>query len=175
MPGARLDYHDEIVRDCSWHPTQNTIVTTSFDGSVVQCVLSVGACSARVLLPQLSVCSPQARPLQPSLVLQGLCAGAGLYGLTACKPEPQRMLFATCSCEATCCRHAGGRRSRLSTRTQLRSAAGAAGDARSTRVQQRVQQWRICSVSACCVLLFCMLPCWAPPLWRLTLSWHQLE
>lgn len=33
---ARLSYHEEIVRDCSWHPTQPTLVTTSFDGSVVQ-------------------------------------------------------------------------------------------------------------------------------------------
>ena len=71
VPGARLDYHDEIVRDCSWHPTQNTIVTTSFDGSVVQCVLSYRVLSAHMSVSELSV-QPPGETLQPSLVLQGL-------------------------------------------------------------------------------------------------------
>lgn len=32
---GELKYHREVVRDCSWHPTQPLLVTTSFDGSVV--------------------------------------------------------------------------------------------------------------------------------------------
>ncbi|CAL8463196.1 g2730 [Coccomyxa elongata] len=32
----QLRYHHEIVRDLSWHPTEPMLVTTSFDGSVVQ-------------------------------------------------------------------------------------------------------------------------------------------
>ena len=32
----RLCYHSEIVRDLSWHPTQPLLVSTSFDGSLIQ-------------------------------------------------------------------------------------------------------------------------------------------
>ncbi len=32
----QLRYHHEIVRDLSWHPTEPMLVTTSFDGSMVQ-------------------------------------------------------------------------------------------------------------------------------------------
>jgi WD repeat-containing protein 23 len=32
----RLRYHHEIVRDLSWHPFEPMLVTTSFDGTVVQ-------------------------------------------------------------------------------------------------------------------------------------------
>ncbi len=32
----RLRYHREIVRDCSWHPYEPMLVTTSFDGAVVK-------------------------------------------------------------------------------------------------------------------------------------------
>ncbi len=32
----KLRYHHEIVRDLSWHPTEPMLVTTSFDGTVVQ-------------------------------------------------------------------------------------------------------------------------------------------
>jgi len=32
---GELKYHREVVRDCSWHPTQPLLATTSFDGSVV--------------------------------------------------------------------------------------------------------------------------------------------
>jgi hypothetical protein len=92
VPGARLDYHDEIVRDCSWHPTQNTIVTTSFDGSVVQCVPSCGFCSAHMSVSELPV-QPPGETLQPSHVLQGLCAVSRLFGVMTCIPEPQWSLF----------------------------------------------------------------------------------
>ena len=39
MTGRTVDqlrYHHEIVRDLSWHPTEPLLLTTSFDGSVVQ-------------------------------------------------------------------------------------------------------------------------------------------
>jgi WD repeat-containing protein 23 len=32
----RLRYHSEIVRDLSWHPTLPLLVTTSFDGTLIQ-------------------------------------------------------------------------------------------------------------------------------------------
>jgi WD repeat-containing protein 23 len=32
---AALAYHREIVRDCSWHPTQPMLATVSWDGSIV--------------------------------------------------------------------------------------------------------------------------------------------
>lgn len=32
----KLKYHSEIVRDLSWHPYEPMLVTTSFDGSVIQ-------------------------------------------------------------------------------------------------------------------------------------------
>jgi len=32
----KLKHHDDIVRDVSWHPTQSTLVTTSFDGTVLE-------------------------------------------------------------------------------------------------------------------------------------------
>lgn len=32
----KLRYHHEIVRDLSWHPSEPMLVTTSFDGTVVQ-------------------------------------------------------------------------------------------------------------------------------------------
>lgn len=33
---SKLQHHEDIVRDVSWHPTQPTIVSTSFDGTVQQ-------------------------------------------------------------------------------------------------------------------------------------------
>lgn len=33
---CRLDYHGDIVRDCSWHPYLPVITSISFDGTVVQ-------------------------------------------------------------------------------------------------------------------------------------------
>lgn len=32
----KLQYHTEVVRDCHWHPYLPMLVTTSFDGSVVE-------------------------------------------------------------------------------------------------------------------------------------------
>jgi hypothetical protein len=33
---AVLDYHEHVVRDCSWHPTKPLLCSVSWDGSVVQ-------------------------------------------------------------------------------------------------------------------------------------------
>ena len=33
---SKLEYHREVVRDCHWHPHLPMLVTTSFDGSVVE-------------------------------------------------------------------------------------------------------------------------------------------
>ncbi|XP_058076528.1 LEC14B protein-like isoform X2 [Magnolia sinica] len=33
---AKLDYHDLTVRDCSWHPTYPMLVSSSWDGMIVQ-------------------------------------------------------------------------------------------------------------------------------------------
>lgn len=126
VPGARLDYHDEIVRDCSWHPTQNTIVTTSFDGSVVQCVLQLhtpNSWSSSVVSGQ---CLMSAR-----VAANRECTATAFGDASPClfvvgivkRPSSTR----TTATSATAC-PAGGTRSRLSTRTQLRSAAGAAGE-----------------------------------------------
>ncbi len=35
-PAQELRYHKEIVRDLSWHPYLPMMVTSAFDGSVVQ-------------------------------------------------------------------------------------------------------------------------------------------
>lgn len=43
---SRLAYHQEIVRDCSWHPTQPSLVTASFDGTIVRCA---GVCSTKLV------------------------------------------------------------------------------------------------------------------------------
>ncbi len=32
----RLQYHSNLVRDCSWHPHRPELATVSWDGSVVQ-------------------------------------------------------------------------------------------------------------------------------------------
>ncbi|KAF3958724.1 hypothetical protein CMV_016396 [Castanea mollissima] len=33
---ARLDYHDEPVRDCNWHPVYPMIISSSWDGDIVK-------------------------------------------------------------------------------------------------------------------------------------------
>jgi hypothetical protein len=210
VPGARLDYHDEIVRDCSWHPTQNTIVTTSFDGSVVQCVTSEEVVnpepySAAPSSPPPSTAPSCSAPLQLNTLRCRHCvrsvfcerqvvvaatrectaAGVGdghLCCCVLCGVERQSLvkknsMHTTATPASTC--PAGGRRSRLSTRTQPRSAADAAGDTSSRRVQQRVQQKSTAidslqRLSMPVLWLCCFGSCRAVAL-DPTLSWYQLS
>ena len=142
VPGARLDYHDEIVRDCSWHPTQNTIVTTSFDGSVVQCVLqlhtltswSSSAVSGQFLMSARVAANRECTATASGDASPCLCV--------VCIVKRQSSMHTTATPPTAC--PAGGTRSHLSTRTQPRSAAGVAGEQQKSL--QRLSMPVLCSV-----------------------------
>jgi hypothetical protein len=123
--------------------THNTIVTTSFDGSVVQCVLQLhtaNSWSSSAVSGQFLMSARAAATRECAATAFG---DASPCLVVVCIVKRQSSMHTTAT-SATAC-PPGGTRSRLSTRTQLRSAAGVAGE------QQKSLQ-RLSMPLLCCIV-----------------------